>query len=124
MYYILINILFIIANYCQYFGQHKRFLRRKRFSIVLVTRIIFLGYYQIRVQTDGSPLPNARLLNLELFLTRETYHVDENNILLMSFAQLIAHDISGLFNDVPENKTSKLIISFMPFTFQPFCVNI
>lgn len=57
---------------------------------------------------DGSALPSARVLNVELFLNREKYHVDENNKLLMPFAQLIAHDITGLPNDVPRNETSEL----------------
>lgn len=65
------------------------------------------GYYSLRLQTDGSVLPSSRLINVKVFLSRETYKVDENNVLLMPFGQLIAHDISGLPNDVPKNELSR-----------------
>lgn len=36
-------------------------------------------------------------------MDQEIYQVDENNVLLVPFGQLIAHDISGLFLDIPTN---------------------
>ncbi|XP_025410649.1 peroxidase-like [Sipha flava] len=62
------------------------------------------GYYELRNQTNGSALPSARVVDINVFLTREKYHVDENNVLLLPFSQLLAHDLSGLTNDVPENE--------------------
>lgn len=59
------------------------------------------------MQTDGSMLPNARELNVRLFLSREVYRGDENNVFLVPFGQLIAHDISGLPTDVPINELGK-----------------
>jgi len=54
-------------------------------------------------------LPNPRLINIKIFLNREIYKVDENNALILPFGQLIAHDISGLPNDVPRiDGSSKL----------------
>ncbi|XP_050437286.1 peroxidase-like [Adelges cooleyi] len=53
-----------------------------------------------RAQNDGIPLPNPRQLQLELFLYREKRKTDDNNQFLMPFAQLMAHDISGIPNDV------------------------
>ncbi|XP_025409881.1 chorion peroxidase-like, partial [Sipha flava] len=57
------------------------------------------GYYELRKQINGSALPSARLINDKIFMGRELYHVDENNILLLPFAQLLAHDITGLPDD-------------------------
>ncbi|KAL4142192.1 hypothetical protein QTP88_004701 [Uroleucon formosanum] len=58
------------------------------------------GYYGIRVQTNGSALPYPRVLDVNIFLSREIYRGDENNVLLLPFGQLLAHDISGLPNDL------------------------
>lgn len=55
------------------------------------------------MQTDGSQLPSVRLINVELFLSREVYRVDENNVLLMPFGQSLAHDMSGLNTDLIRN---------------------
>lgn len=60
----------------------------------------------MRLQTNGKALPNVRVLNIKLFLDREKYRVDENNVLLMPFGQLIAHDMSGLPLDAPVSGTS------------------
>lgn len=70
----------------------------------------------MRLQTNGKELPNARVLNVRLFLNREKYHVDENNVLLMPFGQLLAHDISGLPVDSPTNELGKSIIQNNFFT--------
>ncbi|XP_025410681.1 peroxidase-like [Sipha flava] len=64
------------------------------------------GYYELRKQTNGSALPSPRVVNINVFLTREKYRTDENNVLLLPFGQLLAHDLSGLSNDVPENEFS------------------
>lgn len=64
----------------------------------------------MRLQTNGKDLPNARVLNIKLFLNREKYHVDENNVLLMPFGQLLAHDISGLPVDSPTSELGTSII--------------
>lgn len=47
------------------------------------------------------------MLSINLSLGREQYRVDENNVLLLPFGQLIAHDISGLPNDVSYNEIGK-----------------
>ncbi|KAL4142196.1 hypothetical protein QTP88_004702 [Uroleucon formosanum] len=59
------------------------------------------GYYAFRLQSNGSALPSPRLVNLKVFLNQDIYKVDENNVLLVPFGQLIAHDVSGLFLDIP-----------------------
>lgn len=53
------------------------------------------------MQTNGSALPSPRVVNIKLFLNQEIYRGDENNVLLLPFGQLIAHDISGLLLDIP-----------------------
>jgi hypothetical protein len=73
----------------------------------------FKGYYELRKQINGSALPSARLINDKIFMGRELYHVDENNILLLPFAQLLAHDITGLPDDTlfDEQGTETYIIT-------------
>ncbi|XP_022169129.1 chorion peroxidase-like isoform X2 [Myzus persicae] len=63
------------------------------------------GYYAFRLQTNGSALPGERMINVKVFLSHETYRVDGNNALLFPFSQSIAHDISGLPNDIILDKT-------------------
>lgn len=58
------------------------------------------GYYDLRKQTNGSALPYPRVLNVDIFLNRETYRADENNVLLLPFGQLLAHDVSGMPSDL------------------------
>jgi len=58
------------------------------------------GYYKLRLQTNGSALPYPRVLDVNIFLNREIYKVDENNVLLLPFGQLLAHDISSMPNDL------------------------
>ncbi|VVC27283.1 Haem peroxidase,Haem peroxidase, animal type [Cinara cedri] len=67
------------------------------------------GHYDFRRQTNGSKLPNPRIINIKLFLSREIYRLSENNVLLLPFGQLIAHDISGLPNDVPRTPNDVII---------------
>ncbi|XP_001944613.1 peroxidase [Acyrthosiphon pisum] len=67
------------------------------------------GYYSLRVQTNGSELPYPRVLDVNIFLNREIYRVDENNVLLLPFGQLIAHDISGLPNDLVSDENGAAI---------------
>jgi len=67
----------------------------------------FSGYYGLRVQTNGSALPYPRVLDVNIFLNHEVYRVDENNVLLLPFGQLIAHDISGLPNDLVSDENGK-----------------
>jgi len=66
--------------------------------------MICLGFYKIRMQTNGSTMPSTRVVQIKLFLGREKYRVDDNNVLLMPFGQLIAHDISGLPTDIPKKE--------------------
>lgn len=68
----------------------------------------------MRIQTNGSALPNARLVNTKIFLTREVYRPDENNVLLYTFGQLIAHDLAGSSNDAPKTEDGRLIILNLP----------
>ncbi|XP_026807325.1 peroxidase-like [Rhopalosiphum maidis] len=67
------------------------------------------GFYKLRLQSNGSELTSPRVINIELFLNREIYKPDENNVLLVPFGQLIAHDISGLFIDIPKNDDGGVI---------------
>lgn len=73
----------------------------------------------MRIQTNGSALPNPRLVDVNIFLNREKYSADENNVLLLPFGQLLAHDISGLLNDiiVDENGDFKFYNYFDVFIF-------
>ncbi|XP_025194619.1 peroxidase-like [Melanaphis sacchari] len=67
------------------------------------------GFYKFRLQTNGSVLPSTRVINIQMFLNREIYHNDENNVLLLPFGQLLAHDISGLFLDIPKKENDEII---------------
>lgn len=67
------------------------------------------------MQTNGSALPSARVVSIRLFLNREKYQVDENNVLLIPFGQLIAHDVSGLPNDVPKKNHGNIFVAFNLF---------
>ncbi|XP_025194656.1 peroxidase-like isoform X2 [Melanaphis sacchari] len=67
------------------------------------------GYYKLRVQTNGSPLPWPRVLDIDIFLNREIFRVDENNVLLLPFGQLLAHDISSLPNDLISDENGDTI---------------
>lgn len=74
--------------------------------------ILFIGYWKLRLQTNGSLLPGPRVVDLHQFLGRELYKVSENNVLLLPFGQLIAHDISGLPNDIPRDINSKSMLYY------------
>ncbi|XP_022169138.1 peroxidase-like [Myzus persicae] len=67
------------------------------------------GFYKFRLQTNGSALPSPRVVNIKLFLNHEIYRVDENNVLLLPFGQFIAHDVSGLFLDIPKYDNGDVI---------------
>lgn len=60
----------------------------------------FTGIYRFRQQTNGTPLPGARKINIELFLNNQWSDYDELNVLLMQWGQFLAHDISLLRPDV------------------------
>jgi len=77
----------------------KRNCTNNRRSVKTHNFFILPDYQKTRQQSNGSTLPNVRLLNIELFLGREQYRVDENNVLLMPFAQLLAHDLTGMAID-------------------------
>lgn len=62
----------------------------------------------MRVQTNGMGLPLPREVNVKLFMTREKYRVDENNVLLVPFAQLTAHDVTGVSEDIPPPQNGRL----------------
>lgn len=66
----------------------------------LVVIIIFAGIYLFRQQTNGTPLPGARKINVDLFLNSQWYDYNEFNVLLMQWGQFLAHDISLLRPDV------------------------
>lgn len=70
---------------------------------------IDLGYYALRLQTNGSALPSGRIIDVDIFLNHEIYRGDENNVFLFPFTQSLAHDISGLPNDLILKKDGKLI---------------
>lgn len=59
----------------------------------------YSGYHAVRKQTNGSPLPNVRELNIQFFMGREQYRVDANNVFLMPFGQMLAHDTTGIKPD-------------------------
>lgn len=68
----------------------------------------YLGYYKLREQANGKPLPNVRVLNIDLFLGKEQYRVDENNVLLMPYGQLLAHDVSVIPSDIIKDSKGEI----------------
>ncbi|VVC28478.1 Haem peroxidase,Haem peroxidase, animal type [Cinara cedri] len=55
------------------------------------------GDYQFRKQADGSPLPNAREIQIKLFLDKQSRFLEnDNNVLFMQWGQFIAHDVTLL----------------------------
>lgn len=69
--------------------------------------MIFVGIYKFRQQLNGSPLPEARKINIELFLNNQWYDYDELNVLLMQWGQFIAHDVALLR---PDGSVGKYLI--------------
>lgn len=70
---------------------------------------IWIGYFKLRLQTNGKELPVPRVINLDVFLNHEIYRGDENNVLLFPFSQSLAHDISDMPNHVLTEKNGKFI---------------
>ncbi|XP_050523245.1 peroxidase-like isoform X1 [Daktulosphaira vitifoliae] len=54
------------------------------------------GINSFRTQKYGLPLPNSRKLQLDIFLNQEKRLIDDNNLFIVPFGQMIAHDISSL----------------------------
>ncbi|KAF0750869.1 Uncharacterized protein FWK35_00023964, partial [Aphis craccivora] len=59
--------------------------------------------------TNGSALPYPRVLDINIFMNREIYKVYENNVLLLPFGRLLAHDISGMPNDLISDENGDAI---------------
>lgn len=93
---------------CEVFNNFILF--RSIINLLTTIKYYVKGHYQLRLQTNGSALPNARLVNIKLFLMREVYRPDENNVLLYPFGQLLAHDVSGQPTDAPKTNNGKLIV--------------
>jgi len=55
---------------------------------------MILGISAFRLQSDGSPLPNARNLTLRIFKDTSRTCDHENNELLVPWAQFITHDVA------------------------------
>lgn len=62
----------------------------------------------MREQANGKPLPNIRVLNIDLFLGKEQYRVDENNVLLVPYGQLLAHDVSVISPDLIKDSEGEI----------------
>jgi len=62
--------------------------------IIQIKCYMVLGISAFRVQSDGSPLPNARNLTLTMF--QDTLRICDykNNELLVPWGQFITHDIA------------------------------
>ncbi|XP_060842044.1 peroxidase-like [Rhopalosiphum padi] len=58
------------------------------------------GEYEFRRQTNGNPLPNARYIQLKLFLDKQFPYQNDHNVLFMEWGQFIAHDTTHLPPDV------------------------
>jgi len=54
--------------------------------------VMVLGISAFRVQSDGSPLPNARNLTLTMFQDTRRICNHKNNELLVPWGQFITHD--------------------------------
>jgi len=67
------------------------------------------GNYELRLQTNGKSLPSARVIDVNVFLNHEIYHADENNVLLSPFSQLLAHDVSGMPNNIMLEKNGEAV---------------
>lgn len=69
----------------------------------------FPGKYQFRKQADGSPLPNAREIQIKVFLDKQSQYMEnEHNVLFMEWGQFIAHDITLLPGDTSGKLSSDL----------------
>lgn len=55
---------------------------------------MILGISAFRLQSDGSPLPNARNLTLTIFKDTSRTCDHKNNELLVPWAQFITHDMA------------------------------
>lgn len=53
-----------------------------------------IGISKFRVQTDGSPLPNARRLSLAVFKNTNNLCDHKNNELLVPWGQFVTHDMA------------------------------
>lgn len=53
----------------------------------------------MRLSLDGTSLPSAREIQVNLFLYKQLTIPDKNNQLLMQWAQFVAHDVSKLVID-------------------------
>jgi len=58
---------------------------------------------------NGSALPYPRVLDINIFINCEIYKVDENNVLLLPFGKFLAHDISGMPNDLISDKNGESV---------------
>jgi len=77
------------------------------------------------VQSDGSPLPNARLLTLTLFQNISNVCDRKHNELLVPWGQFIAHDlaytpVNSVNSSFPGSYTEWLLSSFYYALYHKF----
>lgn len=66
---------------------------------------IFPDDHEIRVQTDGTPLPTVRVLQLVLFLSNSrSKRLDVHNLHVNQIGQWVTHDITLLIPDSDAGK--------------------
>lgn len=71
----------------------------------IINLTIFSDDYELRVQTDGTPLPKVRVLQIVLFLSNsKSKLLDVHNMHVNQIGQWVTHDITLLMPDLNGGK--------------------
>lgn len=81
--------------------------------VIQIKCYMVLGISVFRVQSDGSPLPNARTLTLTMFQDTLKICDHQNNELLVPWGQFITHDVAfSPVRSVNSSFPGKILIKF------------
>lgn len=81
--------------------------------IIQIKCYMGLGISAFRVQSDGSPLPNARNLTLTMFQDTLRICDHQNNELLVPWGQFITHDTAfSPVRSVSSSFPGKILLKF------------
>lgn len=69
------------------------------FVLLRINLYFFKEISNLRLSLNGSSLPNAREIQLQLFLNKQINISDKNNQFLMQWGQFVAQDVSSLAID-------------------------